>query len=51
MNYLSIMEHTAASPVTFTAVRSMSNGRSTPNINARPSTGMPTEVSTIAKMT
>ena len=41
---------TAASPVTFTVVRIMSRMRSTPATKATPSTGRPTDCSTMASM-
>ena len=41
---------TAASPVTFTVVRIMSRMRSTPATRATPSTGRPTDCSTMASM-
>ena len=47
----SITQATVVSPVTFTTVRSISNGRSMPKIKANPSIGMPTESSTIISIT
>lgn len=41
---------TAASPVMFTVVRIMSRMRSTPATSATPSTGRPTDCSTMASM-
>ena len=45
-----MLEDSAASPVTFTVVRIMSRMRSTPATRATPSTGRPTDCSTMASM-
>ncbi len=49
--FLSMIAATVASPVTLTAVRNISNGRSTPRISANPSAGTPMEESTIVRIT
>ena len=45
------ISETAASPVTFTMVRHMSNGRSIAKISARPASGMPACAKTMTNIT